>query len=277
MAPWIQDAVVENTPLSTTGGHTWKAAYRLANYFSSTAANIGLNGGPQINKINILELGAGCGYLGITVARNLPNANIVCLTEQEDGGALSWLRHNVELNRNRGLPLDAVTVQPCDWLTYCQETGATTSILNSSYDVKPCIEADEGINQQELVLEGTINEKSPPVLVPSLLASPLCFEAITWDFIVGSDLIYNKIGSTCLPRVLSALSSAPTQIFYCHTKHRFDLLDLEFFENLTAVGLKFEEVWEPEAEAPPESPPLQFPPSDLFPEQRVAIFKITSM
>jgi hypothetical protein len=266
MATWIQDVVVESTPLSTTGGHTWKAAYRLADYFSSTAAHIGLDSGPH--KINILELGAGCGYLGITVARNLPNANIICLTEQEDGGACSWLRHNVNLNRHRGLPLDSVTVQPCDWLKYCREFIPK--------DGEPCIKPDKGVQQKELTLEGTIIEKSPPILLPSPPA-PFCLETISWDFIIGSDLIYTKIGSTCLPNVLAALSTNETQIFYCHTKHRFDLLDIEFFENLSAVGLMIEEIWEPEAEAPPESPPMHFPPSDLFPEQRIAIYKITKM
>lgn len=34
----------------------------------------------------------------------------------------------------------------------------------------------------------------------------------------------------------------PKQMFYCHTKHRFDLLDMEFFEQLEACGLCCEEV-----------------------------------
>ncbi len=265
--PWIHDVKVESTPLSTTGGHTWNAAYRLADYFSSTAAAIGLN--DNTNKINILELGAGTGYLGITVARNLHNANIVCLTEQEDGGACDWLRHNVELNKDRGLPLEAVTMQPCDWLKYCP-----TNVENPKNDAEELIETENTKKQQELTLE---DEEEKPVIPPPP-PPPLQLEAIHWDFIIGSDLIYNNIGSTCLPRVLAALStSQTTQIFYCHTKHRFDLLDVEFFENLIAVGLKYEEVWEPEVEAPPESPPVQFPPLDLFPEQRIAIFKITKL
>lgn len=32
--------------------------------------------------VRILELGAGLGYLGLNVARNLPRAAEVCLTEQ---------------------------------------------------------------------------------------------------------------------------------------------------------------------------------------------------
>jgi predicted nicotinamide N-methyase len=260
-APWIRDVEVESTPLSTTGGYTWKAAFRLADYFAATAADVGLNG-----KVNILELGSGTGYLGITVARNLPNASIVCLTEQEDGGACDWLRHNVELNKNGGLPLEAVTVQPCDWLKYSPNDGTISKddeLSRKSHNRKK--------ESQELTLEDPENE-SPSSTSPS---SQLDLETISWDFIIGSDLIYNKIGSTCLPRVFAALANPQTQIHYCHTKHRFDLLDLEFFENLTALGLNFEEVWEPGVEAPPNSPPVQFPPLDLFPEQRIAIYKIT--
>lgn len=35
---WAFDAQVESTPLTTTGGHTWKAAYRLADYLVREAA-----------------------------------------------------------------------------------------------------------------------------------------------------------------------------------------------------------------------------------------------
>lgn len=110
---------------------------------------------------------------------------------------------------------------------------------------------------------------------------------------------------------------------YCHTKHRFDLLDMEFFEQLDACGLACTEVggaggwlglpafqelcavaascngagfkhgfasplalalpplksgmqvWEPGVPPAPESPPLSFPPADLFPEQRIAVYRIT--
>lgn len=96
-----------------------------------------------------------------------------------------------------------------------------------------------------------------------------------WDFILGSDLIYNEVGSRCLPRVLAALAGSGTRILYCHTKHRYDLLDADFAEQLEACGLTCEEVWEPGAPPPPESPPPSFPPASLFPEQRIAVYLIT--
>lgn len=68
--------------------------------------------------VTVLELGSGTGWLGVTVARNLPAARLVCLTEQ--AGGVSWLQHNVELNRGRGLPLGHVRVQACDWLEFAE-------------------------------------------------------------------------------------------------------------------------------------------------------------
>lgn len=62
----------------------------------------------------MLELGAGCGTLGLTLARNLPHAAEVCLTEQAYGGALDHLRLNVAANVQ--LPhMGSVTCCACDW------------------------------------------------------------------------------------------------------------------------------------------------------------------
>lgn len=52
---WVLDAETENTPLSTTGGHTWAAARRLAAYLSAAADELGL----QRPGLRLLELGAG--------------------------------------------------------------------------------------------------------------------------------------------------------------------------------------------------------------------------
>ena len=52
----------------------------------------------------MLELGAGTGYLGMHLARDLSPSRIV-LTEMEQGNALGWLTRNVEANRRAGVPL----------------------------------------------------------------------------------------------------------------------------------------------------------------------------
>lgn len=65
----------------------------------------------------VVELGAGCGMLGLTLARNLPRAAEVCLTEQVAGGALDHLRANVAANAAVGTPgAAAATTAACDWL-----------------------------------------------------------------------------------------------------------------------------------------------------------------
>lgn len=243
---WIEDVEIENKPLSTTGGHTWAAAHRLARFLAACAPDLGLDA----PGVRVLELGAGCGWLGATLARNCPAAGLVCLTEQEAGGACEWLRHNVELNRARDLPLQAVQVQPCDWLAYRDGAGG---------DAAPA-PAEAGTAEPNSDARDT--------------ESALDLDTVPWDLIIGSDLIYNAIGSTCLPRVIAALARPATVVLYCHTKHRYDLLDMQFFEELGAAGLRWEEVWEPGAPAPRASPPPQFPPADLFPEQRIAVFRI---
>lgn len=94
-----------------------------------------------------------------------------------------------------------------------------------------------------------------------------------WDFIVGSDLIYNELGARLLPRVIKALSTRHTVCYYAHTKHRFDALDLEFLAECEAQGLEVEEVFESGAVRPPPSPP---PLTELFPAMRIAMFRITA-
>jgi hypothetical protein len=72
-----------------------------------------------------------------------------------------------------------------------------------------------------------------------------------------------------LPRTLRALCRPGSHIFYCHTKHRYDHCDLEFMEQLEALGLACSEVRTPEQGSPPASPP---PLTELYPELRIAMF-----
>lgn len=245
---WYDDVEVESTPLSTTGGQTWKAAYRLAEYCRHVADDLGL----QRPGVTLLELGSGTGWLGITLARNMPQAKLVCLTEQLNG--LDWLRHNVELNRSRGLQLDNLTVQEGDWLRLASADGDGDSLEAGESSAQsgagaaggqaehPCEQAaaDGDARQQE--------QRQQHAAAPAPQAAqragppPPDLRATTWDFILGSDLVYNEAGSRCLPRVLAALSSRGTRVLYCHTKHRLDLLDLEFFQQLEACGLRAREV-----------------------------------
>lgn len=192
---WAQDAEVESTPLSTTGGHTWAAARRLATYLSAAPAELGL----QHPGIRVLELGAGTGWLGVTVARNLPAAALVCLTEQE--GGLGWLNHNVQLNATRGLPLGHVRVQACDWQEYGDGGGG------GDRPGQPAAAAAGQPEQQQNKQHA--QQQSEQQQQPS---GAVDLRSTHWDVILGSDLIYNEIGSRCLPKVLAALAAPDTQV-----------------------------------------------------------------
>jgi len=132
----------------------------------------------------ILELGAGCGLLGLTLARNLSLAAEVCLTEQAHGGALEHLRRNVERNAAAGMPgMNAVTTAACDW-TQLQGDGGPAGAGGSQ-------QAAAGLGargQQEADDDGDgSSDNSGGEDMARLLATK-------WDVIVGSDLVSSRGG-----------------------------------------------------------------------------------
>ena len=162
--------------------------------------------------LSILELGAGCGWLGMTLAQNLTSAS-VCVTEMEHGGALEHLEHNVRLNRTRH-PMENLRVAACDWSLWLDSTSGCKS------------------DGQEFVAAPNVDKQTSK----SYLSSQ------KWDLIVGSDLVYNEIGIKMLPKVwgntfrtdrhgsvgsypdhaqvVAALCGEETDFYYCHTKRR---------------------------------------------------------
>lgn len=225
----------------TTGGHVWDAARRLYDFVMAEQALAGCS--------SLLELGAGTGWLGMSLALGLHGQlSRVVLTELETGNACDWLRHNVHLNRQRlsrssdvesSDVLEAVEVEPLDWSCLVDDAAG----------------------------------------IPSDLAGP-------WDAVIGSDLIYNEAGAALLPRVLRSLmdnfetghdvrgdgpSPPPHQrVLYAHTRYRFEHLDRDFFAECAALGLVLQQV-SPAATQRPLSPP---PFTELFPEQYVAIYSV---
>lgn len=217
--PWTLDAEVESTPLSTTGGHTWEAARRLAAYLSAAAGQLGL----QQPGLRVLELGSGTGWLGVNVARNMPAAELVVLTEQPDG--LAHLRRNVALNAAQGLPVGHVRVQSCDWRAYGPEAAsdgggsdATAAGVDGSAAVRSGGQDSTQHTAHAAAQPAPAGAGEPAAAAPAdeqWGEDEFYLAAVPWDFILGSDLIYNDIGSRCLPCVLAALARPHTQVRNC--------------------------------------------------------------
>ncbi len=195
---WDRDVIIDRSQphLPTTGGLVWPAAKRMAAYLEIEGPAIGM----QRQGVTVLELGAGCGWLGILLARNLPHATSICLTEQ--GGGLSWLENNVRLNATKA-GAQRITVAPCDWNDYISSATCTSV---------------EGADQiPEAVLESSCRRVSS---ISAATGRP-------WDFILGSDLLYTLVrwlrwlrfeltlpsfirqqeGCRALPRVMRALAT----------------------------------------------------------------------
>lgn len=195
----------------TTGGQIWGAARQLRAYLES-------HPGELEGCSTILELGSGTGWLGMTIARNVPTIERFYLTEMLDGGAFAWLQHNV--TENAGLPLRAVQTMPCDWAWFGAGSG-----------------------------EG--EEESAEVA-----AAHGVVQSAAFDLVLGSDLVYEERGMQALVRVFSALAGRGIRILYAHTRYRFEMLDRDFFAALAQAGLECVQVDPAEADRPDSPPPM---------------------
>ena len=222
---WAYDIASDHKPLTTTGGHVWPAAQRLAEFLESESPMLGLDR----MGVTVLELGAGVGWLGITMARNLPGLACMLLTEQEQGGGVTWLRHNVEINHDTPNVARSVFVAPCDWGVFLSGRGpdGERKPEEASGGGTPEESSSGHVLSQRTALESfgpapQIQESSSHCLLPASSVGRLDpVMGRPWDFIIGSDLIYTEEGCRTLPRVMQALATrGHTQIFYCHTKHR---------------------------------------------------------
>lgn len=224
----IEDDYMTMVKTQTTGGHIWEATRVLFDYIvdsNNEAQTLLPRGG------TVLELGSGTGWLGMAIASRFgQQLRRVMLTEMLDGNAFEWLKHNVESNRTRGLPLSAVELIPCDWGWFENATESAVSHVGTA-----------SITGEH------------------------------WDLVIGSDLVYNEAGVRMLPRVLRSLACKNSRILYAHTLFRFEQIDLDFFDELKRVGMRYERVWPADEELP--EPPT--PMTELFPEQYVAIFSLS--
>jgi len=220
-APWKQDFVPltiddyvdsdlflidNNGDASFTG--VWHSAKGLLSYLEQQHSN-GNEEQETLLAGDILELGAGTGWLGITLASNLgggggnahdnnTNLKSIVLTDSSRTGATAWIQRNLEAAKQQQLPnLECVSVVPLDW------------------------------NDQEQV-------KGVAKLKP-------------WRVILGSDLIYSEAGAQALAQTMKTLLVESTRIkaahspriIYGHTLGRMPELDDLFHQALKANGLQW--------------------------------------
>ena len=110
----------------TTGGHVWQAAHTLLDYFEARPALLAA-------RPAVIELGAGTGFLGMSLARDFAVSRML-LTEMVVGGALTWLDRNVARNRDAGVPLESLSTAALDW-AWADEDETTEGPFASVWDV----------------------------------------------------------------------------------------------------------------------------------------------
>ena len=191
----------------TTGGKIWDAARKLLDYL--VADGLG-------DVRSVLELGAGCGWLGMSLARACPHLESVVLTELVDGGALAWLEHNIEANRRNGSLARSVSTEALDWAWVADRAEASDPVAR-------------------VLLERHFD---------LVIGSDLVYDHAGATALVRVLLGAARIGLEHERRLL-----------YAHTVNRFEDLDLEFFGAIQRSGLRAERVWAaPDRPPTPEEP-----------------------
>ena len=274
---------VVHAPLATTGGRVWEAAEALAGFLArccrlaDAEAEAEAEEGPAASGcacaavgrrlrrrgVRVLELGAGCGWLGLCLARALPEAGLVVLTEQA-GPALRHTQRNVAANRD-----GRVATAELDWGVALAHPGRPVRVAPRRLRWK-----DGGKERAA--------EEGPGAGGSSYEFVPDGGEVSEFDVVLGSDLVYNEEGMRALPRLLATLLAASPACLclYAHTKRRFETLDVDFYNELADAGLRVTELEAPGAPPRPASPPPlleRLEAGDLdatFPPKRVAVLHI---
>merc|ERR1719158_1251405 len=99
------------------------------------------------------------------------------------------------------------------------------------------------------------------------------------QIILGSDLVYDAAGAQFLPKIIARFVEGNSRaVFYAHTFHRYDDMDVTFMDNLQKEGLKIAEIPFDVATRTMGQPTCVEDNffEELFPEKRLAILFISS-
>lgn len=141
----------------------------------------------------------------------------VVVTEQEAGGGLAWLQHNVCLNAHLPGVKDKVRAVACDWLDFRGaaeggngDAGVAAAAAGPSAEaaeraagaVGAATGAHGGAAGEGSGEQGHGGEEAAAAATSALACSSTAWLlSQQWDFIIGSDLVYNEVGTTYLPKV----------------------------------------------------------------------------
>jgi hypothetical protein len=138
----------------------------------------------------------------------------------EAGGALAWLRRNVDKNidgavaRGRELwPRGRLVSEECDWSKY---QGAQAAPRGGGGEEEGVGGYEAGGGGEKAEAEATAAATVEAVARAGATAAaeaeaeaegvpPALLDSVPWDFIVGSDLVYNDTGVHMLPKVIRSL------------------------------------------------------------------------
>jgi predicted nicotinamide N-methyase len=161
-----------------TGLGLWPAAAVLSRWIVERRA--------EFKGQTVVELGAGCGLPGITLAR-YSKAQRVVLTDRHDA-TVDNLRHNVALNCNKADKDDGGKTR-----------GARTEVVSADWaDVSPLLGA-----QERQAVRASDHQTTSDGIANKTLANELpADESPVFDAVVGADLVY---APEALPTFLAAI------------------------------------------------------------------------
>ncbi|KAF9574276.1 Methyltransferase-like protein 21D [Mortierella alpina] len=201
------------------GSTIWDAAIVLAKYLEK--CDLLTSAATQSSRtLNVLELGAGTGIVGLAAARILSfkgaKANIV-LTDKEN--CMPLLQRNIEKNTSNGIEVKA---QILDWENFSGIKAITTTADANS---NPSSTAAASTTTAESE-SGTLSNDPPPTTASDLLDNE-------WDLIILSDCIWVP---ALYPSLISTLNkivqpSHKTQLLIAFEKRNFSE-EMEFFAML---------------------------------------------
>ena len=168
----------------STGRHIWPTAKPLLQYMLSIHQEVA-TGNARPNK-TVLELGSGCGLLGMglalatTPAIRAPHSYQVVMTDH----STEWLQQNLAQNREALMRhIDSGTGQP----QHPSNVEIQKLQWGNQQEMKSILETSRILNQKENA-DGTYKSKH-------------------FDYIVGSDVLYNPASRDALIATLKFFSS----------------------------------------------------------------------